>query len=318
MDNDTNGTSDIFVRDLIAGQTVRVSVSSTGAEVAGASLRPSISDRGYQVAFESYADTLVKEDGNNVVDVFVHNRLSGATTLVSVASSGKQSNDPSSFPAISGDGRKIAFSSRADNLTPDDNNSLEDVFVHELATGATTLVSINTNGDLSNGGSTAPAIDADGSHVAFFSLAWNLVDGDNNFVDDIFVRDTENNTTTRASVSSNGTQAIGPLDGMLSSGNPPAIDGFGCDVAFDSRAVNLVPGDTNGAKDVFVRSVCIEAQPEISIPAIPADVRRELDCALGPWIQPVPGGVDCPGGGILQESELQIPMDRYATPRTRY
>jgi len=243
---DTNGWDDVFVRDRVTDTTTRVSVSSSGDQGNGFDFEVAISSDGRYVAFGSDATNLVPRDTNGARDVFVRDRVAGTTTRVSVSSSGGQSNDESSYPAISADGRHVAFQSFAGNLVPGDTNGTTDVFVRDRVTGTTSRVSLNSSGGQGNGSSGGPAISPDGRYVAFASLASNLVPGDTNGTTDVFVRDRVTGTTSRVSVSSSGGQ-----------GNDlsyaPAISADVRYVAFSSDASNLVPGDTNGARDVFVR-----------------------------------------------------------------
>jgi Tol biopolymer transport system component len=242
---DTNGVLDVFVHDRLTGQTTRVSVASDGAQGNGDSECPSISADGRYVAFQSYASNLVPGDTNLVRDIFVHDRLTGQTTRVSVASDGTQGNDHSRFPSISADGRYVAFASLASNLVPGDTNGKQDIFVHDRLTGQTTRVSVASGGAQGNGDSEFPSISADGRYVAFQSYASNLVPGDTNLVPDIFVHDRLTGQTTRVSVASDGTQGDSYSFGS-------SISADGRYVAFASYASNLVPGDANGDIDVFI------------------------------------------------------------------
>jgi Tol biopolymer transport system component len=191
---------------------------------------------------------MVDGDSNGRDDVFVYDQVGGATARVSVDSTGAQANGPSSEPSIAGDGRYVAFGSSASNLVSGDTNGAADVFVHDRTTGATTRVSVDGSGAQANKSSGSPSISADGRYVAFGSSASNLVGGDTNAADDIFVRDRSAATTTRVSVDSAGAQANAPSRSAAISGN----GGF---VAFDSAASNLVGADTNSVSDVFVRSL---------------------------------------------------------------
>jgi Tol biopolymer transport system component len=245
---DTNQTRDIFVHDRQTAQTTRVSVASDGSEANGPSRYPSISADGRFVAFDSSASNLVPGDTNGYLDAFVHDRQTGQTTRVSVASDGTQGNRGSGSPAVSADGRFVAFMSWADNLVPDDTSWLSDTFVYDQQTGQTTRVSVASDGTEGNGISYAPAISADGRFVAFLSYASNLVPGDTNEVWDTFVHDRQTGQTNRVSIASDGTQG----DDTIHSGTSPAMSADGRFVAFTSRASTLVPGDTNGYLDVFV------------------------------------------------------------------
>jgi Tol biopolymer transport system component len=247
---DTNSIWDVFVHDRQTGETVRVSVGSDGAQANGRSWRPAISSDERHVAFVSAASNLVVGDTNNTADVFMHDRVSGETTRVSVASDGSQANSGSQTdgepPAISSDGRYVAFQSSASNLVPGDANARNDIFVRDRTTGETTRVNVASDGTEANGWSWGHvAISGGGRYVAFESAASNLVVGDTNGVCDVFVHDRQTGETTRVSVASDGTQ--GDSDSWL-----PTISADGRFVAFECVATNLVVGDTNGTEDIFV------------------------------------------------------------------
>ena len=169
------------------------------------------------------------------------------TERVSVDSGGIQGNGDSAYPSISGDGRYVAFSSAASNLVPGDTNNAYDVFVHDRQLGTTERASVDSGGAQGNFASTNPVLSTDGSCVAFLSVANNLVAGDSNGHEDVFVHERLTGATERVSVSSAGVQTN-------SSSYVPSISADGRFVAFDSLATNLVPLDTNGYGDVFVRS----------------------------------------------------------------
>jgi tricorn protease-like protein len=189
---DTNNASDVFVHDRQTGQTSRVSMDSAGTQGNNESLYLAISADGRFVAFQSYASNLVPGDTNNAPDVFVHDRQTGQTTRASVSSSGAQGNSGSDWPSISADGRFVAFLSYASNLVPGDTNDVRDIFVHDRQTGQTTRASVSSSGDQGNSESNSPSISADGRSVAFQSAASNLVPGDTNGYQDIFVYDSQN------------------------------------------------------------------------------------------------------------------------------
>jgi Tol biopolymer transport system component len=260
---DTNGSRDIFVRDLSTNTTTRVSVDSAGNQGNGISnpflSKPSISADGRFVAFVSTASNLVPGDTNLVEDIFVRDTLVNTTTRVSVDSAGNQGNNNSISTSISADGRFVAFSSNATNLVPGDTNSSQDVFVRDLLTNTITRVSVDSAGNQGNSLSSFTSISADGRFLAFVSGATNLVPGDTNNNNDIFVRDTLANTTTRLSVDSAGNQANNNSFGVAS------ISGDGRFVAFNSAATNLVPGDTNGSADIFVRDTRANTTTRVSV-----------------------------------------------------
>jgi Tol biopolymer transport system component len=245
---DTNGYPDIFVRDLVAGTTVRASVDSSGFESAGGSRYPSLSADGRYVAFESNAPGLVPGDGNGVRDVFVHDLQTGTTIRASVGNAGQEGDGDSLDAAISPDGRYVAFESAATNLVAGDTNGVWDVFVRDLVAGTTVSVSVDSAGAQGNGDSLDPQISELGRIVSFGSDATNLVPLDTNNREDIFVRDLVAGTTVRASVSSAGVQA--DWDSYDAAMSPD-----GRWIAFFSGATNLVPGDTNGVEDIFLHDL---------------------------------------------------------------
>lgn len=248
---DTNNVGDVFVRDRQLGLTELVSVDSFGVQADGGSGAPSISADGGTIAFYSEATNLVLGDSNARWDVFVHDRSTGTTERVSVDSSGTEANDDSEFPSISADGQVVSFESWATNLFPNDGNQLRDVFAHDRVTGSTDCASVDMSGIPGNGDSRSPAgqLSCDGRFVAFQSTASNLVVGDANAGEDVFVRDRATATTQLISVDSSGIQG----DGLSLGG---AISANGESVAYFSDSTNLVPNDTNGMVDAYVRDRC--------------------------------------------------------------
>src|SRR5437762_3224846 len=238
-------------RSAGAQTTVRVRVASDGTEGNDVSLGSALSADGRFVAFDSAATDLVAGDTNGVSDVFVHDRQTGTTERVSVASDGAQGNGSSGLvtfafpPALSADGRFVAFVSAATNLVASDTNGATDVFVHDRQTGTTERVSVASDGAESNAASVGAALSADGRFVAFHSAATNLVADDTNGTTDVFVHDRQTGMTERVSVASDGTQGN-------NASSYPALSADGRFVAFDSAATDLVACDTNGTTDVFV------------------------------------------------------------------
>lgn len=142
VEDDTNGVDDVFVHDRQTGETTRVSVSSSGQQAAADSWWPSVSGNGRYVAFASFDHRLGERTAAETRNIFVRHQQAGTTQLVSVASDGTPGNHYCSAPAISRDGRYVAFASRASNLVPGDNNGCLDIFVHDLQTGETSRVSV--------------------------------------------------------------------------------------------------------------------------------------------------------------------------------
>jgi Tol biopolymer transport system component len=221
-----------------------------------------MSSNGRYIAFASDAPNLVGGDTNNVSDIFVRDRVTRLTTRVSIATSGAQGNGPSYNPAISADGRYVAFESEATNLVSGDTNNTSDIFVRDLWSKTTTRVSIANGaaGTEGNGASFDPSISADGRFVAYVSEATNLVAGDNNNALDVFVRDRTGSTTKRVSIATGAAGAPGNADSAH-----PCISGNGQFVAFISLSGNLVTGDTNNSFDVFVRDLTANTTSRVSI-----------------------------------------------------
>jgi Tol biopolymer transport system component len=244
---DTNGVRDVFVHDRETRATERVSVGPFGAgpEMDGGSDMPALSADGRYVAFHSQASNLIGPLLGTQNDVFVHDRETGVTELVSVASDGTEGNSGSARPSISSDGRYVAFDSAASNLVPSDTPRYLDVFVRDREAGTTERVSVANDGSEGNENSWNPKISAEGRFVAFQSFASNLITDDTSSNLDVFVHDRETGTTEGVSVSSEGAQ-----DAM--SHGPSPISAGGRYVAFTSGA-SLVPGDTNGVSDVYLR-----------------------------------------------------------------
>ena len=242
--------ANIFIRDRQTGVTEWVSVSDQGIEGNRDSQGPSMSADGRFVAFQSAATNLVPGDTNDLIlDIFVRDRLAGKTEKVSVNSNEIGANEFSSMASISADGRFVAFRSHAPNLVTGDSNNAYDIFVRDRLLGTTERVSVSSDEIEADEDSGWLSISGDGQVVVFSSKARNLVPGDaSNLADmvDIFARDRVAGTTEKVSV------AIGRAQASARSANL-SVSADGRFVAFDSGANNLVPGDTNGLMDVFVR-----------------------------------------------------------------
>ena len=264
--DDTNGTGDVFVHDLVDGLTRKLSMAGNGRQTESPSFGAAISADGRSVAFESFSARLVDDDTNGALDVFVADVPSGSVERVSLATGGGQADDRSYSPSISADGRIVAFASFAANLVPDDTNGLLDVFLHRRDQQTTLRLSIGPDGAGGDGLSFAPVVSADGALVVFSSEAGNLVADDSNGIRDVFVASTASGALKRLSRPEKGRPEKGrPEKGRRAQGDGPSlgpvVDASGAMVAFASFATNLVPGDTNGHSDVFVaRSPRFRAQ----------------------------------------------------------
>ena len=319
---DSNGHSDVFLRDRATGLTTLVSVNDAGVQADDLSNHPAISGDGRFVAFMSKADNLVAGHANTFGDIYLRDLAAGTTTLVTGATGGviidmsedmvhlshdggrlvwaspptlgasgapveiwvldrasgttslvsdvypgsptSPANAYSTYAQISADGNVVAFVSQASNLVPGDTNGKLDVFARDLTTQTTVLVSLDSAGVQANANSHRPSLSADGRFIAFESVASNLVPGDTNGLNDVFVRDLELGTTVRVSTSS---KALGGLEG----------DGFsayadlasnGRHVAFWSTATTLVALDTNGAGDVFRHDLLTGTTVRVSVDSL--------------------------------------------------
>jgi len=275
---DTNGATDVFVRNRSSGITERVSVRTNGTEATGASTRPVISADGSAVVFTSTAPNLVTGDTNGQPDVFVHDLGADATTRVSVTSAGAEGSHAtgSTFgalsPSISDDGSLVAFDTVYALVASDGNGTL-DTYVHNRQTGATTAASLDENGDIVNaalGGSFGSAMSGNGRFVAWYSGA-PYVANDTNDSLDLYVRDRQAGTTERVSLQSGGGEAdTAVLNQTLPS---PALSSDGRYFAFWLQATDLVPGD-NFRDQIYVHDRITGETERVSEPtgtATPSD-----------------------------------------------
>ena len=281
VQNDNNSTQDVFVRDREFGETTRASVASGGTEANGRSDSPTISCDGRYVAFYSYADNLVEDDGNEVSDVFLHDRSENTTIRVSRGLDGAEADGYSGSPAISADGNFVAFESRATNLIEDDSNASIDVFVYEVWTGVIERVSVDSDANQVYRSSGDPVISADGRYVAFLSSSPDLVPGDTNNQEDVFLRDRFEGETIRVNVGSDGSEANYWSSDL-------AISGDGSHVGFYTEADTLVPDDLNGDDDVFVRDVLQAETERVSVNSLGEEAdggsRRPSICGTGRYV----------------------------------
>jgi hypothetical protein len=294
---DANNEPDIYVRDMAEDGTIeRVSIGLDGSDPDSTSDRPAISADGRYVAFASAASNLVPDDTNNSDDIFVYDRDSKETTRVSVGIEGQEADSDSDHPSISADGRYVAFESDAGNLVDGDDNGNTDIFVFDRQSGTTVLASSNVDGEASTGSSYEPAIDASCTAVAFASSASDLVPGDVNGSNDVFVRSLTYGTTSIASIADDGT-------GADDDSNSASISGDGLVVGFESDADNLVGDDTNGRTDVFV-ALLSPALPPNTAPVAVNDAMTAAEYTL--LERPAPGvlGNDTDADGDKLVAEL--------------
>ena len=269
--DDLNANDDVFLRDRKTGAIERLSVDAGGVEGVGRSHEAAISANGRFVAFESEVPTLVPDDGNDRADIFVRDRKTGTIERVSVGGGGSEAHGGSSEnPAISANGRFVAFESAATDLVAGDGNGKVDVFVHDRKLGVTERVSLAPAPLEPDGDSTYASISGNGRYVAFQSSATNLVDGDGNTRVDAFVFDRKKGVTTRVSVASDGTEGD---QGSFA----PVISGNGRVVVFESDAATLVADDGNGDTDTFAHDRKQGVTERVSVDAAGAEVEGGSD-----------------------------------------
>lgn len=278
---DTNGERDVFVRDRFRGTTVRVSVSTGRGQGSRASYGGSISDDGRVVAFVSSAPELVGHDTNRCTDVFVRNRSTRRTVRVSVSSHGVQGDRESFEPVVSGNGRWVAFTSYARNLTPGDGGGLRGLYLRDRVGARTTAIAALD----SDSGYFAADLSTNGRHVVYlenwYASAYYVnyrdltkrraqqiahsagsmpmwspeISGTGRYV--VYGKgragdhatgalfDRRDGTTTPVTISTTGA--------VIRRATPPAISADGNWIVFASASSAVVPSDTNNASDVFIR-----------------------------------------------------------------
>jgi Tol biopolymer transport system component len=274
--NDTNGNSDIFVRDLTTGAIERANTTADGAPsetgspltlpemVAGGA---SLSADGTKIAFWSVSPDLVPDDTNGTSDkdgndIFVKDLVTGAITRASTTASGGQTVDTPLLqtPSLSAGGSIVAFISNASDLVQGDTNGNSDIFVKDLTTGAVVRANTAADGAQGNGYyNRFPVLSADGTKIVFTSDAGNLVPDDTNNKEDVFVKDLLTGTIIRANTAADGSQA----NGLYISG--ASISANGTKVAFGDDANNLVPADTNDRSDVFIKDLATGGIERVSV-----------------------------------------------------
>jgi Tol biopolymer transport system component len=255
---DTNRKWDVYVYDRATNSVTRVSVRSDGGQANGGSVFPSISANGRFVAFRSVASNLVPGDTNRRMDAFVYDRQTGKLRRASIGTRGRQANRDIKTLDLSQNGRVAIFSTSASTLVRGDTNGRMDVFARNLVTNRTTRLSISNFNRQPNNDTVAATVSANGRYVGFRSLASNLVSGDTNGIDDVFVFDRRFNRTTRVNVTPSGAEVFGIS-------LRPTLSANGRVVVFRSGAPNLVSGDTNGQIDVFVRDLAARRTARVSV-----------------------------------------------------
>jgi uncharacterized repeat protein (TIGR01451 family) len=263
---DTDGSPDVFVKDLASGGLTLASTSLEGVKGDGISIMPSLSANGAKVAFSSSSTNLDPSDSDGSFDIYVKDLSTGAIALASTSDDGTKGNGDSSEAGLSADGTRVAFSSSSTNLDPADTSSDADVYVKDLVTGAITLASTSDDGTKGDGNSSAPSLSATGSRVAFSSFATNLDPADGDVIEDVYVKDLVTSDLVLASTSDEGTK------GDAGSG-AASLSAAGSAVAFHSSASNLDPGHTDLSSDVYVKDLLTG---DISLASSPESFRPSL------------------------------------------
>lgn len=247
---DTNGYTDVFVRDTALGTTERVSVATRGDQGDEISVLPSISADGRLVAFQSYAENLVPDDGNGKPDVFVHDRTTHTTRLVSHKKGSTGAADNCSYaPSISPEGDYVSFDSFASDLADADTNPGSDVFIRNLVTDGIDIASLDEAGKPIAGHALTSSISSDGLRIAFLSKT-ALTSDDTNGEYDVFVRDRLADTTVLATPGAKPSNDVDPIQLSFQ----PELSDDGKFVAFTSSA-QLDAADKNTAHDVYRRNL---------------------------------------------------------------
>lgn len=245
--DDKSSSADVLIWDRQTRSTIKVSKAFDGGPSFGSSFGGSISDDGRYVAYASHAENIVSGDSNGSDDVFVWDRQTGIATKVSRAFDGGGIDGGAGSPAISADGRYIAYTSAASNIVDDNDTShAPNVFVWDRQTGVTRRVSQTLDGGAAPGFSRGPTLSADGRYIVYSSFASNIVSDDTNNEVDVFVWDRDTGTTRKVSQSSSGGAA------NSYSADHAAISRDGRFIAYHSNASNIVSGDANNRMDVFV------------------------------------------------------------------
>lgn len=291
--------SRLFLVDTKHGRVRQIDISFDGSprrsegvgryNIAFSGADADVTPDGRFVVFNSPFSNLVLHDENRAVDVFVYDRLTRRTEIVSRSRSGAQADADSGHPAISADGRFVAFDSRAKNLSPQDTDGKKDVYLKDLRTGRIELISVGPAGK-GNDWSHSPDVSDDAERVVFVSDASNLVDDDTNETFDVFVRDRSSSATTRVSVTSEGEEfeafeSCASASCYVSGAGEPSISGNGKVVVFASNANRLVPEDNNYNTDVFAHDIDSGVTERVSVASDGGDAYRDresVECGKNP------------------------------------
>jgi Tol biopolymer transport system component len=273
--DDTNGTADIFLVDLQDGGIERISVSASGAQSNGASTQPVLSGDGRFIVFASNATNLFSGATSGRQEIFLVDRSNGMLNWVSRPLSGTINNGESMEPAISQGGNWVAFSSSSTNLVPTDSSPMRDIFLWNRGSNVLQRVTETAQGRDANSASYLPKLNADGHYLVFRTYSTNLILDENGY-GDIYLYDRIADTFEIASLTSSGQQAL------TGSSDEASISADGRYIAFRSSASDLVPGDTNGSMDIFIR----DRQGSTTLASNTTDSAQSNDNSFSPAISP--------------------------------
>jgi Tol biopolymer transport system component len=275
------GDEDVYVRDLVSGTTTLVSANAAGTDAVNhvEADQPLFTPDGSHVVFTTSATGLGPADTNGDDDVYIRDLAAGTTALVSVNAAGT-SAALGSQPVLSPDGRKVAFSSSGNTFGPVDSDVGllgNDVYVRDLTTGVTSLVSANVAGtDSANGNQGAPRFVGNG-RVAFVGSGSNDVAVDTNGRNDLFVRDLALGVTTLVSTNAAGTDSANGAVVLRET----SVSADGSAITFTTPASNQGPADANGLTDVYVARYHEHADLSVTLTATPDPVATGAELSYG-------------------------------------
>ncbi|MGH8901929.1 MAG: TolB family protein [Egibacteraceae bacterium] len=255
---DPDNLPDVYYKDLASGVVRLVTVRQDGAKANGESASPSLSADGTRVTFVSTSTNLDPADSDSLPDAYVKNLETGKLTLASIGNDGQKADAGSEHPALSADGSRVAFTSRARNLDPSDHDDVADVYVKDLETGKLTLASTSSAGRKADVDSISPALSGDGRTVVFATAATTLDSNDRPGVFDVYAKNLESGDVTLVSAAGGG---IGPSD----ESREPAVSSDGKVVAFTAGAIPSNSDDTAIA-NVFTRNLATGRVTLVSAP----------------------------------------------------
>ncbi|NID16521.1 TolB family protein [Luteibacter yeojuensis] len=263
----TFGHKQVFRKDIASGAVEMVSIAADGRAGGLDSANPVASADGSRVAFMSFS-ALAPGCREGQANIYLRDIPRSATTCISTGLDGRAANGPSLQPAISGDGRFVAFSSSASNLVALDGNHADDIFVRDVEKGTMLRASVGSHGEEAHGGSIEPWLSGDGARLVFSSSASNLVDGAGGGLQRVYIRDLRANTLSLAGPS--GSHIANDWSGQ------PRISADGNVVVFLSAATNLDGAATDGRRNIYRWDIPHQRIGRVSVPRDGGDL--DGDC----------------------------------------